>query len=145
MKDLLYLTDKSLKEVIELIFQAYIDSYSDPYEVLKKNSFGRAHHRLLCIIEGNPNISIADILRKLKITKQSLSRVLKDLINKKIITQKKGTKDARQRELKLTEEGLSLCNIIFNKQKKRIHNALKTSGADEVTNFKNVMRKIIDG
>jgi len=145
MKDLLYLTDKSLKEVIELIFQAYIDSYSDPYEVLKKNSFGRAHHRLLCIIEGNPNISIADILRKLKITKQSLSRVLQDLIKKKIITQKKGTKDARQRELQLTEEGLSLCNIIFNKQKKRIFNALKTSGTDEVTNFKNVMRKIIDG
>jgi len=145
MKDLLYLTDKSLKEVIELIFQAYIDSYSDPYEVLKKNSFGRAHHRLLCIIEGNPNISIADILRKLKITKQSLSRVLQDLIKKKIITQKKGTKDARQRELQLTEGGLSLCNIIFNKQKKRIFNALKTSGTDEVTNFKNVMRKIIDG
>jgi len=145
MKDLLYLTDKSLKEVIELIFQAYIDSYSDPYEVLKKNSFGRAHHRLLCIIEGNPNISIADILRKLKITKQSLSRVLQDLIKKKIITQKKGTKDARQRELQLTEEGLGLCNIIFNKQKKRIYNALKTSGTDEVTNFKNVMRKIIDG
>jgi len=145
MKDLLYLTDKSLKEVIELIFQAYIDSYSDPYEVLKKNSFGRAHHRLLCIIEGNPNISIADILRKLKITKQSLSRVLQDLIKKKIISQKKGTKDARQRELQLTEEGLNLCNIIFNKQKKRIYNALKTSGPDEVTNFKNVMRKIIDG
>ena len=145
MKDLLYLTDKSLKEVIELIFQAYIDSYSDPYEVLKKNSFGRAHHRLLCIIEGNPNISIADILRKLKITKQSLSRVLQDLIKKKIISQKKGTKDARQRELQLTEEGLNLCNIIFNKQKKRIYNALKTSSADEVTNFKNVMRKIIDG
>jgi len=145
MKDLLYLTDKSLKEVIELIFQAYIDSYSDPYEVLKRNSFGRAHHRLLCIIEGNPNISIADILRKLKITKQSLSRVLQDLIKKKIITQKKGTKDARQRELQLTEEGLSLCNIIFNRQKKRIYNALKTSSADEVTNFKNLMKKIIDG
>ena len=67
MKDLLYLREKSLKEIIELIFQTYIDSYSDPHEVLKKNSFGRAHHRLLCIIEGNPNISIADILRKLKI------------------------------------------------------------------------------
>ncbi len=64
MKDLLYLREKSLKEIIELIFQVYIDSYSDPHEVLKKNSFGRAHHRLLCIIEGNPNISIADILRK---------------------------------------------------------------------------------
>ena len=50
MKDLLYLREKSLKEIIELIFQAYIDSYSDPHEVLKKNSFGRAHHRLLCII-----------------------------------------------------------------------------------------------
>ena len=61
MKDLLYLREKSLKEIIELIFQVYIDSYSDPHEVLKKNSFGRAHHRLLCIIEGNPNISIADI------------------------------------------------------------------------------------
>jgi len=74
MKDLLYLREKSLKEILELIFQAYIDSYSDPSEVLKKNSFGRAHHRLLCIIEGSPNITIADILRKLKITKQSLKK-----------------------------------------------------------------------
>lgn len=117
MKDLLYLREKSLKEIIELIFQAYIDSYSDPHEVLKKNSFGRAHHRLLCIIEGNPNISIADILRKLKITKQSLSRVLQDLIKKYYIP-KKGTRDGRQRELVLTEKGIKLCDEIFNKQKK---------------------------
>ncbi len=92
MKDLLYLREKSLKEIIELIFQAYIDSYSDPHEVLKKNAFGRAHHRLLCIIEGNPNISIADILRKLKITKQSLSRILQDLIKKKYYIPKKRDK-----------------------------------------------------
>jgi DNA-binding MarR family transcriptional regulator len=140
MKDLLYLREKSLKEIIELIFQAYIDSYSDPHEVLKKNSFGRAHHRLLCIIEGNPNISIADILRKLKITKQSLSRVLQD-----IISQKKGTRDGRQRELVLTEKGIKLCDEIFNKQKKRIINALKNSSSDEVSNFKSIMKKIIHG
>ena len=92
MKDLLYLREKSLKEIIELIFQAYIDSYSDPHEVLKKNSFGRAHHRLLCIIERNPSITIAEILRKLKITKQSLSRVLQDLIKKKNYSSKKRIK-----------------------------------------------------
>jgi DNA-binding MarR family transcriptional regulator len=145
MKDLLYLREKSLKEIIELIFQAYIDSYSDPHEVLKKNSFGRAHHRLLCIIEGNPNISIADILRKLKITKQSLSRVLQDLIKKNIILQKKGTKDGRQRELVLTDNGIKLCDEIFNKQKKRVMNALKNTTPDEVYNFKSIMKKIING
>jgi DNA-binding MarR family transcriptional regulator len=145
MKDLLYLREKSLKEILELIFQAYIDSYSDPNEVLKKNFFGRAHHRLLCIIEGSPNITVADILRKLKITKQSLSRVLQDLIKKNIISQKKCTKDGRQRELVLTEKGIKLCHEIYNKQKKRIINALKNSTADEVSNFKSIMKKIIYG
>jgi DNA-binding MarR family transcriptional regulator len=144
MKDLLYLREKSLKEIIELIFQAYIDSYSDPHEVLKKNSFGRAHHRLLCIIERNPSITIAEILRKLKITKQSLSRVLQDLIKKKIILQKKGLKDGRQKELILTEEGVKLSTEIFSKQKKRILNALKKSTTEEVSNFKKIMERIIN-
>lgn len=144
MKDLLYLREKSLKEIIELIFQAYIESYSDPHEVLKKNSFGRAHHRLLCIIERNPSITIAEILRKLKITKQSLSRVLQDLIKKKIILQKKGLKDGRQKELILTEEGVKLSTEIFAKQKKRILSALKKSTTEEVSNFKKIMERIIN-
>ena len=119
--------------------------HTHDYPSIKKNSFGRAHHRLLCIIEGNPNISIADILRKLKITKQSLSRVLQDLIKKNIILQKKGTKDGRQRELVLTDKGIKLCAEIFYKQKKRVMNALKNSTSDEVYNFKSIMKKIING
>ena len=90
MRDPLYLKDEQIKEFIEHIFYAYRETYSDPRKILKKHSFGTAHHRALHLIERNNGITISELLKKLKITKQSLNRVLRDLIKNNTINIKKG-------------------------------------------------------
>ena len=144
MNDFLYLRENNIKEIIELMLEAYTESYSDPYEILKKNSFGRAHHRLICTVDANPGIKVADLIKKLKITKQSLSRVLQELIKGKIISQSKGEIDGRQRLLHLTEKGEKISEEIFNIQKERILKAFKKCDSQEVLNFKKVLKKIIN-
>jgi DNA-binding MarR family transcriptional regulator len=84
MKDLLYLKDDQIKDFIEQIFYAYRETYSDPKKILKKYSFGTAHHRAIHLIERHEGLTVSDLLNKLKITKQSLNRVLRDLIKSKI-------------------------------------------------------------
>jgi len=143
MQDYLYLRENNIKEIIELMLEAYTNSYSDPYDILKKNSFGKAHHRLICTVDTHPGIKVAELIKKLKITKQSLSRVLQELIKKDIITQSKGDKDGRQRLLYLTDKGKKISNEIFDKQKKRILEAFKESDSNEVLSFKKVLQKII--
>jgi len=144
MRDLLYLKDDQIKDFIEQIFYAYRETYSDPKEILKKHSFGSAHHRAIHLIEKYEGISISGLLNKLKITKQSLNRVLKDLIKNKIVIIKKGDIDSRQRHIFLNEKGKKLFEEIFLHQKKRIYNALKNSDPDSVIKFKNVLKKIIN-
>ena len=144
MKDLLYLKDDQIKEFIEKIFYAYRETYSDPKKILKKYSFGNAHQRAIHLIERHEGISISGLLGKLKITKQSLNRVLRDLIKNKSILIKKGESDSRQRHIFLNEKGKKLFNEIFLQQKKRIYNALKSSDADSVIKFKKVLNKIIN-
>ena len=144
MKDLLYLKDDQIKEFIEKIFYAYRETYSDPKKILKKYSFGNAHQRAIHLIERHEGISISGLLGKLKITKQSLNRVLRDLIKNKSILIKKGESDLRQRHIFLNEKGKKLFNEIFLQQKKRIYNALKSSDADSVIKFKKVLNKIIN-
>ena len=144
MNDFLYLRENNIKEIIELMLEAYTESYSDPYEILKKNSFGRAHHRLICTVNANPGMKVADLIKKLKITKQSLSRVLQELIKDKIISQSKGEIDGRQRLLHLTEKGEKISEEIFNIQKERILKAFKVCDSQEVLNFKKVLKKIIN-
>jgi DNA-binding MarR family transcriptional regulator len=144
MNDFLYLRENNIKEIIELMLEAYTESYSDPYEILKKNSFGRAHHRLICTVNANPGIKVADLIKKLKITKQSLSRVLQELIKDEIISQSKGEIDGRQRLLHLTEKGEKIGEEIFNTQKERILKAFKECDSQEVLNFKKVLKKIIN-
>ena len=90
MRELLYLKDEQIKEFIEQIFYAYREIYSDPRRVLKKHSFGTAHHRAIHLIERHQGLTVSDLLNKLKITKQSLNRVLRDLIKNKTILLKKG-------------------------------------------------------
>ena len=143
MHDFLYLRENNIKEIIELMLEAYTNSYSDPYDILKKNSFGKAHHRLICTVDANPGIKVADLIKKLKITKQSLSRVLQELIKKEIISQSRGDMDGRQRLLHLTGKGRKISDEIFHKQKKRILQAFKHSDSNEVLNFKKVLKKII--
>ena len=144
MRELLYLKDDQIKDFIEQIFYAYRETYSDPKKILKKYSFGTAHHRAIHIIERHEGITISGLLNKLKITKQSLNRVLRDLIKNKSVFIKKGEIDSRQRRIFLNEKGKKLLDEIFLEQKKRIYNALKNSDSDSVIKFKNVLSKIIN-
>jgi DNA-binding MarR family transcriptional regulator len=144
MRDQLYLKDDQIKDFIEKIFYAYRETYSDPKEILKKYSFGTAHHRAIHLIERYEGLTISDLLNKLKITKQSLNRVLRDLIKNKSILVKKGEVDSRQRQIFLNEKGKKLFEEIFLQQKKRIYNAFKNSDADSVIKFRNILSKIIN-
>ena len=144
MRDLLYLKDDQIKDFIEQLFYAYRESYSDPKKILKKYSFGTAHHKAIHLIEKHKGITISGLLNKLKITKQSLNRVLRDLIKNKAVLIIKGEVDSRQRHVFLNEKGKRLFDEIFFEQKKRIYNALKNSDSDSVIKFKNVLSKIIN-
>ena len=144
MSEQLYLKDDQIKDFIEKIFYAYRETYSDPKEILKKYSFGTAHHRAIHLIERYEGLTVSDLLNKLKITKQSLNRVLRDLIKNKSILVKKGEVDSRQRQIFLNEKGKKLFEEIFLQQKKRIYNAFKNSDADSVIKFRNVLSKIIN-
>ena len=144
MRDQLYLKDDQIKDFIEQIFYAYRETYSDPRKILKKYSFGTAHHKAIHLIERHEGLTVSDLLRKLKITKQSLNRVLRDLTKNKSILIKKGEVDTRQRCVFLNDKGKKLFEEIFVEQKKRIYNALKNSDSDSVIKFKNVLSKIIN-
>ena len=145
MKDLLYLKDDQIKDFIQLLLYAYRETFSDPNEILKKNSLGAAHHRTLHLIERNEGISVNELLIKLKVTKQSLNRVLRDLKKLKIIKQIKDRNDSRKKLLFLDEVGKKFFDEVFKTQKKRIFNALKNSDSKSVLNFKDVLKKIING
>jgi|TARA_B110000914_G_C15100270_1_gene281354 DNA-binding MarR family transcriptional regulator len=144
MNDLLYLKDDQIKDFIEQIFYAYRETYSDPKKILKKHSFGVAHHKAIHLIEKYNGLTISSLLTKLKITKQSLNRVLKDLIKNNVIILKKGEIDSRQRQVFLNEKGKKLFEEIFMEQKKRIYTVLKNSDSDSVIKFKNILNKIVN-
>ena len=144
MKELLYLKDEQLKEFIEKISLSYRETFSDAKKVLDKYSIGVAHHKVINLISLYNGITISELLKKLKITKQSLNRVLKDLIKMEVIDFKKNKKDTRLKHVHLNEKGVNLFNEIFNVQKKRIYKALLNSSSKEVINFNNVLNKIIN-
>ncbi len=145
MRDLLYLKDEQIKDFIQLLFYAYRETFSDPKKILKKKYFGLAHLRSLNLIESNPGISVSELMFKLKVTKQSLNRVLRGLIKSKMIMQVKDEHDTRKKNLFLDKEGKIYFDTVYNSQKKRIFNALKNSDAESVIRFKEVLQKIIDG
>jgi len=145
MKDLLYLKDEQIKDCIQLLFYAYRETFSDPKEVLSKKFFGPAHLRSLNLIERHPGISLGELIFKLKVTKQSLNRVLRDLIRSKMIKQIKDESDTRKKNLFLDKEGKIFFEAVYSSQRKRIFNALKNSSSDSVIKFKEVLKKIIDG
>ena len=145
MKKLLYLKDDDLKQYIEKIFLGYRETVSDARNVLNKYSIGVAHNKVIHLISLYEGITISELLRKLKVTKQSLNRVLKDLINLKAIKYEKDQVDTRIKHVFLTEEGQKLFNEIFSAQKKRIYQAFSASKSNEVISFDNVLKKIING
>ncbi len=140
MKELLYLKDEQIKEFIEKLFLSYRDTFSDSKSVLDKYSLGIAHNKVLHILSSYQGITIGELLAKLKITKQSLNRILRDLIKIDVITFKKDSIDTRVKHVYLNEKGKKIFNEIFSVQKKRIYNALLSSSAKEVVNFNNVLR-----
>ena len=145
MKDLLYLKDEQIKDFIQLLFYAYRETFSDPKNILSKNSFGLAHLRALNLIERNPGTNLGELIFQLKVTKQSLNRVLRDLLKARMIKQSKDLEDTRKKNLYLDKEGKIFFEKIYETQKKRIFNALKNSEPDSVLKFKEVLNKIING
>ena len=144
MKELLYLKDDQIKDFIQLLFYAYRETFSDPKEILAKKFFGPAHLRAINLIERNPGINPSELMFKLKITKQSLNRVLRDLIKSKMIKQIKDDTDTRKKNLSLDKDGRIFFDKVYESQKKRIFNALKNSEPDSVIKFKEVLNKIIN-
>ena len=145
MKELLYLKDEQLKDLIEKLFVSYRETFSDAKKVLDRYSIGLAHHKVIHLLSMYKGISISELLKRLKVTKQSLNRVLKDLIKLEIIIFKKDDQDTRVKHVFLNEKGQKIFDEIFDLQKKRIFNALLNSSSEEVINFDNVLKKIING
>ena len=118
MKELLYLKDSQLKEFIEKIFVSYRETFSDAKKILDKYSIGVAHHKVIHLLSLYEGITISELLKKLKVTKQSLNRVLKDLIQLEVIEFKKDKKDTRLKHVYLSDKGLKLFEELFSMQKK---------------------------
>ena len=123
---------------------SYRETFSDAKKVLDKYSIGVAHHKVINLISLYDGITISELLKKLKITKQSLNRVIKDLVKIEVIEFKKDKKDTRLKHVYLNDKGIKLFNEVFDIQKKRIYNALLNSSSKEVINFNNVLNKIIN-
>ena len=145
MKQLLYLKDDQLKDLIEKLFIGYRETFSDSKKILNKYKIGLAHHKVIHLLSVYEGISISQLLGRLKVTKQSLNRVLKDLIKLEVIIFKKNDQDTRIKHIFLNEKGKKIFNEIFEIQKKRIHSALLNSSSEEVINFDSVLKKIING
>lgn len=140
----LYLRDEELRRGIELLFYAYRDFTSDPDEVLKQYRFGRAHHRVIHFIGRNPGISVAELLAILKITKQSLSRVLSQLIAEGFVRQEKGARDRRQRLLHLTDKAVALEQRLSQPQRARVARAYRKAGEAAVAGYCKVLAGLLN-
>ena len=145
MKELLYLKDEQLKHLIEKLFVSYRETFADSKKILNKYNIGLAHQKAIHLISMYEGISISELMGKLKVTKQSLNRVLKDLVKLEILFFSKDETDTRIKHIFLSEKGKKIFNEIFNIQKKRIYNALLNSSSQEVINFDEVLNKIING
>ena len=144
MKKLLYLKDHQLKEYIEKIFKGYRETVADAKKVLDKHALGTAHNKVIHLISLYEGITISSLLRKLKVTKQSLNRVLNDLVEIRAIEFKRDEIDTRVKHVYLTEDGKEIFDEIFSAQKKRIYDAFLSSDSNDVISFDKVLKKIIN-
>ncbi len=145
MKELLYLKDEQLKDLIEKLFVSYRETFADSKKVLDKYSIGLAHQKVIHLLSTYEGISISELLKRLKVTKQSLNRVLKDLVKLDVVIFKRDELDTRIKHVFLNEKGKKIFQEIFEIQKQRIYKALLKSSSEEVINFDNVLKKIING
>ena len=140
----LYLREEELRRGIELLYFAYRDFTGDPDAILAGSSFGRAHHRVLYFVGRNPGATVSGLLGLLRITKQSLSRVLGQLIDEGYIEQVTGLEDRRQRLLNLTEKGVAFEKQLFATQRQRVADAYKKAGPEAVAGFWSVLLNIVN-
>ena len=144
MKELLYLKDEQLMDLIEKLFVSYREIFADSRKVLDKYSIGLAHNKVIHLLSMYEGISISELLKKLKVTKQSLNRILKDLIKLEAVDFKKDKQDTRIKHVFLSKKGEEIFNEIFTIQKKRIYEALLNSNSKEVIDFENILKRIIN-
>ncbi len=141
---LLFLTDEQLRQGIELLFFAYRDFTGDPDAVLAERGYGRAHHRAIHFIKRRPGITIAGLLEILGVTKQSLNRVLRQLVDDGLVISKTGTKDRRQRNLRLSPAGEELERQLSEPQRARFRRAYSEAGPEAVAGFRAVLERMIN-
>jgi len=135
----LYLSDEALKQGLDLLFLAARDVAGKGAHVLAEAGLGRAHARALHFIARNPGLSVAELLGFLKITKQSLNRVLNDLLRGGFVERKTGMQDRRTRRLQLTPQGKALADAVWNSQRPLLAAAFKAAGQDAVNGYRKVL------
>jgi|SRR5271165_4634058 len=137
--------DEEVRQGIELLFFAYRDFTAEPDAILARYDFGRAHHRVIHFVGRHPKMTVSELLAILRITKQSLNRVLGQLVRQEFILQQPGSHDRRQRLLELTPKGHDLERQLSKPQRVRIANAYRQAGPQAVDGFRKVMLGIIGG
>ena len=140
----LFLREEDLRQGMELLFYAYRDFTAEPDAMLAQYGFGRAHHRVIYFVGRYPNATVSDLLAILRITKQSLSRVLGQLVREGFVTQTQGPRDRRQRLLNLTPKGEELERRLSENQRALVARAYREAGAEAVEGFRKVLLGMIE-
>ncbi len=143
-EDLLFLTDEQLRQGIEAMFFAYRGFTADPDRILEGMAYGRAHHRAIHFIARAPGTNVNNLLAILGVTKQSLNRVLRTLVDDHLVESRVGTSDKRERHLFLTEEGAVLERLLSDAQRARLRAAFRTVGPEAVSGFRKVLEAMMD-
>ena len=140
----LFLREEELRQALELLFFGYRDFTAEPDRLLAEKGFGRAHHRVIYFVGRHPGLAVSHLLGILKITKQSLSRVLGQLVEEGYISQRPGERDRRQRLLELTYKGLDLERQLTAAQTELVARAYRAAGAEAVEGFRTVLLGLIN-
>lgn len=135
--------EEDFRTGMEQLFYAYRDFIAEPDAILKPLGFGRAHHRVIFFVGRYPGMTVSELLEILQITKQSLSRVLSQLIREGHVVQQQGIEDRRQRHLHLTDEGRALERRLSEDQRRRFQRAYADAGAEAVAGFRQVLANMI--
>lgn len=139
-----FLREEDLRQGIELLFYAYRDFTGEPDAILEKHGLGRAHHRVIYFVGRNPGITVSELLEILRITKQSLSRVLGHLLAQDFISQRADPADRRRKQLTLSEKGKALEHALTSTQMDRFARAYREAGAEAVEGFRRVLIGIVE-
>ncbi|MFK7880275.1 MarR family winged helix-turn-helix transcriptional regulator [Roseobacter sp.] len=143
-ENLLFLTDERLRQGIEAMFFAYRGFTADPDRILAEMAYGRAHHRAVHFINRAPGTTVNNLLNILGVTKQSLNRVLRTLIEDGLVESKVGKRDKRERHLFLTQEGQALEQKLSDAQRVRMRMAFREAGPEAVAGFRQVLEAMMD-